>query len=114
MLTLENLEELGIDTKGGMARCMNKEAFYFKMVNKTLSNKYFDQLGEVLAAGDLAKGFEMAHALKGILGSVALGPLFEPMAKLTDQLRSREEADYPAIYAPIKKLRDDMLALAQD
>ena len=114
MLTLDKLEAMGIDTKDGLARCLNKEAFYFKMLTKTLSNKYFDQLEGVLAEGKLEEGFEMAHALKGVIGSVGVAPLFEPMSKMTDQLRFREEADYPAIYAPIKKLRDDLLALAQD
>jgi isocitrate/isopropylmalate dehydrogenase len=114
MLTLEKMEEMGIHTKDGLARCMNKEAFYFKMVKMSLSNKYFDQLGDALAEGKLDEAFDMAHALKGVIGSVAIAPLYDPMVKLTDQLRFREEADYPAIYAPIKKLRDDLLALAQD
>lgn len=114
MLTLEKLEELGIETREGLARCMNKEAFYFKMITMSLSNKYFDELPDVLAAGKIDEAFDMAHALKGVIGSVAIAPLYDPLVKMTDQLRFHEEVDYPAIYAPIKKLRDDLLGLAKN
>ena len=32
MSIMETLKELGIDAKDGLARCMNKEDFYLKML----------------------------------------------------------------------------------
>ena len=36
MLTIDNLKELGMDTAGGVARCVNNEDFYLKMVGMAL------------------------------------------------------------------------------
>ena len=110
MLTMERLAELGIDPAEGLKRCMNKEEFFFKMIKMSLSNAYFDSLGQLIEAGDLAEAFEQAHALKGVLGNIAIAPLYEPMAEMTELLRAKKDADYTALYRPIKELRDKLLA----
>ena len=51
MITFETLKEFGIDPKDGLARCMNKEEFYFKMLKMGLSNEYFI----VTASGSLMR-----------------------------------------------------------
>ena len=111
MLTLKELEDFGVKTKEGLTRCMNNEAFYFKMIKMGLSNEYFDKLSATLAAGDLAESFEAAHALKGVMGNLALAPLYDPLAELTELLRAHKEADYVTLYEPIKEARDKLLAL---
>ncbi len=110
MLTMEKLTEFGIDPAEGLKRCMNKEEFFFKMIKMSLSNAYFDSLGGLIEAGDLDEAFEQAHALKGVLGNIAIAPLYEPMAAMTELLRAKKEADYAALYRPIKELRDRLLA----
>lgn len=111
MLTLDKLKEMGIDPTEGLARCMNNEGFYFKMVKMGLGNEYFETLKESLAKGDLATAFEEAHALKGVAGNLALGSIYDDIAALTEKLRAKEAADYVALYAPIKAKRDELLAL---
>ena len=111
MLTIEKLQEFGVDTKEGLNRCMNNEGFYFKMLGMGLSNEYFDTLGNALDAGKLDEAFEAAHALKGVLGNLAITPLYNPLAELTEDLRAKKASDYVERYRPIKKLRDEMLAL---
>lgn len=111
MLTIEKLQEFGVDTKEGLTRCMNMEAFYFKMIKMGLSDGHFESLGTSLEAGNLEEAFEAAHALKGVIGNLALSPIYEPLAEMTEMLRAGKEADYITMYKPIKEMRDKLLAL---
>ena len=111
MLTIEQLEEFGVNTKEGLNRCMNKEAFYFKMLKMGLANDSFEKLEKALAAGNLEEAFESAHALKGVLGNLALTPIYKPLAEMTEMLRAKRDADYVKIYQPILELRNKLLAL---
>ena len=111
MLTLDKLAEFGVDTKEGLNRCMNMESFYFKMIKLGLSNEYFDTLKVALEGGDLGAAFEESHALKGVIGNLALSPIYTPLSEMTEMLRAKKEADYVSMYAPIKEMRDKLLAL---
>ena len=108
MLTIEKLQEFGVDTKEGLTRCMNMEAFYFKMIKMGLSDGHFESLGASLEAGNLEEAFEAAHALKGVIGNLALSPIYEPLAEMTEMLRAGKEADYITMYKPIKEMRDEL------
>lgn len=94
MLTIDALKELGANTDEGMARCMNNEAFYLKMVGMVLANDGFEKLAEAVSEGNLDEGFEAAHALKGILSNVSLTTLAVPVSEICEELRERTEKDY--------------------
>ena len=111
MLTIDKLNELGVDTAEGLNRCMNMEAFYFKMIKMGLANEYFDALSAHLEKNDIAAAFEAAHALKGVVGNLAITPIYKPLADITEKLRAKESADYVSLYKPVKELRDSILAL---
>ena len=108
------MKELGIDPKEGLTRCMNNEVFFFKMISMAISNEYFDTLDKAVADGDFETAFEAAHALKGVIGNLALAPIYDPLAEMTELLRAKKEADYVSMYRPIKEIRDQLLALTQD
>ena len=72
MLTIQALKELGANTAEGLARCMNNEAFYLRLVGMLANDPPMDQLETAVRAGDLQAGFEAAHALKGVLSNLAL------------------------------------------
>ena len=80
MLTLQALQQTGADTESGMARCLNNEEFYLKMVRMAIQDGNFAALDAAVAAGDLEAAFERAHALKGILGNVSLTGLLAPVS----------------------------------
>ena len=109
MITLDNLKELGADTAAGLARCINDEGFYLKMVNMALQDASFDQLKDAIEAGDLDAAFEKAHSLKGVMGNVGLTPLFDLTSEITEELRARKEIDYSdymaAISSELEKFR---------
>lgn len=114
MLTLEKMRDLGIDPTDGLTRCMNNEVFFFKMISMAVANDYFDTLGPALEKNDLESAFEATHALKGVIGNLALKPIYEPLAEMTELLRAKKQADYISMYRPIKEIRDQLLALARE
>lgn len=110
MLSIERLQEYGVNTKEGLARCMNMEKFYFRMLGMGLKNDSFEKLGKALEDGNLEEAFEQSHALKGVVGNLALTPIFVPLSEMTEMLRAKKDADYVAMYKPIKELRDKLVA----
>ena len=94
MMTIDKLKELGADTADGLARCLNNEEFYMKLVGMALQDDGFEKLEEAVKNGDFEEGFERAHALKGVLGNVSLTNLYEPIAEITEELRARNDIDY--------------------
>ena len=53
----------------------------------------------------LDKAFELCHALKGVIGNLAITPLYEALSEMTEKLRSREEADYQFLYSKVIEIR---------
>ena len=111
MLTLEKLDEFGVDTKEGLTRCMNNQKFYFRMISMGLSNDSFEKLGKALEENNLEEAVEAAHALKGVLGNLALTPIYKPLSEMTEMLRAKKTADYTAMYEPIMEMRNQLLQL---
>ena len=111
MLTIEQLNDFGVNTKEGLTRCMNNQKFYFKMLKMGLSSDQFDKLGNAIDAGKNDEAFEAAHALKGVLGNLALTPIYNPLAEMTEMLRAGKDADYAEMYKPIMALRNQLLAM---
>ena len=106
MLTVEGLKSLGVEIEDGMKRCMNNEAFYLRLAGMALEDKNYALLREAVEAGDLKRGFEYAHALKGMLGNVALTNLLTPVLTMTEALRQEEAIDY----GPLLDQMDEELA----
>ena len=91
MLTIDKLKEYGANTQEGLARCMNNEAFYLRMVSMGLGDKNFERLQKAVSEGDTKEAFEAAHALKGVIGNLSLTPIYTPLNELTELLRGKEE-----------------------
>ena len=88
-MTLDALRAYGANTGEGLARCMNNEPFYLRMVAMALADDHFEALTAAINAGDAAAAFEAAHALKGSIGNVSLTPIYKPVCELTDLLRGK-------------------------
>ena len=111
MVTIEQLEEFGVDTKEGLTRCMNNQTFYLKMLKMGLGNDQFEKLDQALSANNIDEAFEAAHALKGVLGNLAITPIYKPLAEMTEMLRAKKSADYVEMYKPILELRQKLADL---
>lgn len=111
MITIDSLKDYGANVEEGLARCLNKEDFYLKMVNLGLADERFEKLSDILASKDFDAAFEAVHVLKGVIGNLALTPLYEPIDKMTELLRARTDTDYSSLCAQIKEQRDKILAM---
>lgn len=92
MLTLDALRAYGANVDEGLARCMNMEPFYLKIVGMVLADKNFEALKSAMAAGDAAAAFEAAYALKGATGNASLTPIYTPVCALSDTLKGHTDA----------------------
>ena len=105
MITVEELRSAGADVETGLSRCVGNETLYLKLVNMGLGDTKFEELGAAVNAGDLSKAFELCHALKGVIGNLAITPLFDALSDMTEKLRVREQSDYTSIYSEIINIR---------
>ncbi len=113
-MTIDTLKRFGANTDEGLARCMNKEDFYIKMVNMGLKDERFDTLPKVLASGNLDQSFELAHALKGVIGNLALTPMFDAICELTELLRNKKPGDYTGLCKKVIDERARLLAMEKN
>jgi len=111
MLTVDALRELGADTQEGMARCMNREDFYLRLVGMGIRDGGFDKLKAACEAGDLDAAFEAAHALKGVMANLSLTPISQRVSEVTELLRARTQMDYGPMVDEILEERDKFAAL---
>jgi HPt (histidine-containing phosphotransfer) domain-containing protein len=111
MLTIDALKQLGCDTDDGLTRCMGNEAFYFKLIGKVIDDKNFQALEDAVAAKNLDAAFDAAHSLKGVLGNLALTPIYQPVYEITELLRERKDIDYSDYLKTISEKRSELAAL---
>jgi HPt (histidine-containing phosphotransfer) domain-containing protein len=111
MLTIDALKQLGCDTDDGLTRCMGNEAFYFKLIGKVIDDKNFQALEDAVAAKNLDAAFDAAHSLKGVLGNLALTPIYQPVYEITELLRERKDIDYSVYLKTISEKRSELAAL---
>ena len=113
MLTIDALRAYGANVDEGLARCMNNEAFYLRLVNMAVNDAGFGRLEQAVTAGDLDEAFEAAHGLKGVLGNLALTPAYTLASEMTELLRAKAQADYPDYLQKLLAQRDALLALGE-
>ena len=111
MLTIQALANLGADTREGLGRCLNNEAFYLRLVNMALDDGGYDKLESALNAGDAQSAFEAAHALKGVLGNLSLTPLYTPVSELTELLRQGKTEGSLELLGQLKSVLSEFRAL---
>ena len=103
MITIDGLRAFGAGVDEGLARCMNNEAFYVRLVEKVLKDKGFDELDAAVAAHDTDAAFEAAHKLKGVLANLALTPICDPVTQMVELLRNQTDTDYSQYMNRIKE-----------
>ena len=109
MITIEKLNSMGVNTKEGLSRCMNNEKFYIKLFQMGIKDAHFETLEKAISEKNLTEAFESAHALKGVIGNLAITPIYAPLNRMTEMLRARMSANYELMYKPIKDARAKFL-----
>ena len=84
---------------------------YTKTSTETVGN--FKTLEEAIAANNLDSAFEAAHSLKGVLGNLALTPVYEPVFEITELLRAKSDVDYGPYLNKISEKKTELEKLLQ-
>ena len=111
MLTIDKLREWGANVDEALVRCLNNETFYLMLINKAVLDPGFEKLKEACEAGDLDQAFDAAHSLKGVTANLALTPILQPVAEITELLRARTEMDYRPLVEKILSEKDKLMSL---
>ncbi len=114
MLTLDALRDYGANVTEGLARCLNNEAFYLRLVKMAAQDDSYGKLYGALEQKNYDAAFEIAHTLKGVLGNLSLTPLNDPVSELTELLRKRTDMDYAAYIALIKEQHGKLLSACEE
>ena len=109
MITLDKLNQFGANTKEGLDRCMNNEAFYLRLVDKAINDDSFIKLKNELEKKNYDEAFKIAHSLKGVLGNLSLTPLYDLAVEITENLRISKEIDYFELINKLLNKRDELL-----
>ncbi len=112
MLTIDALREYGANVDEGLARCVNKESLYLRLVGKAAESPDFARLEAAIANKDFEDGFQAAHGLKGIVNNLALTPLKGPIEEITEHLRAKEDIDYSHLLLLIKEAHEGLKEIA--
>lgn len=111
MLTVENLRNFGANVDEGVSRCLNDEEFYLDLVKSVIPDERINELESCIAAKDLDKAFEIAHALKGMYGNISITPIYDPICEITEHLRGKEDIDYSVYIAEAKEKKQKLVEL---
>lgn len=112
MITINKLREFGCNVDEGLARCVNNEDLYLRLVNTLLKDNKVEELKEAIENRDLDKAFQIAHSLKGVYGNLSITPLYNKICVLVELLRNKTEIDYSSIVQEIYDLYQKFLSLA--
>ena len=110
-MTIDQLKAFGANTEEGLGRCLGREDFYLRMVRAGVADAHFEALENHLAEHDLKGAFEDAHALKGVMATLALTPIAQPVGEMTEHLRAGEEMDYAPLLKTVLEKRAELAAL---
>jgi Hpt domain. len=79
-----------LDTDTALARLRGNRTLLARMLKMFLANEDLDALEPTLQSGDYEKAGNVAHAVKGMTGNLAMTELFESSNALMVQLRTLE------------------------
>lgn len=112
-------KESYIDLETGLGRVRGNKKIYARMLGLFLASEEFAQLKESLAAGDIERAGELAHAVKGMTGNLTLTALFDVSTTLMGQLRDGvldepTAAELFTVYDATRKVvEEEMAALSE-
>jgi HPt (histidine-containing phosphotransfer) domain-containing protein len=110
-MTIEQLSNLGADTKSAIARCAGNEALFLRLVPKALEESKYLELEQYILEKKYDEAFEVAHALKGVLANMSLTPILNPVCEIVELLRAKTDTDYSALLEEVKTQRDKFASL---
>lgn len=107
---IDALVKKGCHVREELSRFLNDENFYVTCLKMVPDDPSFEELGTALKAQDLKAAFEKAHALKGLLGNMALTPMYEIACAIVEPLRigktDQVQENYEKLLIELQELKD--------
>ncbi|MDD2648912.1 MAG: Hpt domain-containing protein [Eubacteriales bacterium] len=104
------LSKAGINVSEGITRFGGNAEKYEQFLMKFKSDINFSLMCEAIAKGDAAAAFSSAHALKGIVGNLSLGRLYDDLFPLVELLRRGSLENAGELLASVTKDYEDVIA----
>ncbi len=108
-----------VNVEVGLGRVRGNTKIYARMLGLFLKSEEFAQLEQSLEAGDIERAADLAHAIKGMTGNLALDALFELSTKMMGQLREgvadRQTAEelFSALAITRKYVEEELVELGE-
>jgi hypothetical protein len=84
---LDALSRWGADPNAAIRRMMGDEDLFLKLLHDFLGSRDWDRLAEFTQEGSFDEAFVIAHRMKGSSADLSLGPMFDSLCIVTDDLR---------------------------
>ena len=88
MNMMEELRTLGVNTDEALARFMNNESLYERMVKKFVPTAEGLPVLPLIESGDIEQAQNNAHTLKGVTGNLSLTPLYAAYSDIMTLFRA--------------------------
>lgn len=85
-----------IDIPSAKERFMGNWRLFTKFLYQFPARSLYGELEQALDANDAARGFELAHTMKGIAGNLSLKLIAQPLSNVVEPLRAGSLPDAAA------------------
>lgn len=105
------LETLGMDLNQTLARFVGNESLLFRFLNRFPDDPTFAKLQQAVDAGDSEDAFHQAHTLKGVVGNLGIGKLFDRIDPVVEDLRAGRMEEARAAFPEVQALYDEAVTI---
>lgn len=102
-MSMEILEEAGIDYSAGLVRFRNNKTIYHEVLLGFLEDESFRESKDAFASNDYENLLLSIHELKGVSGNIGLSKLHNKAAVVVDLLRLKKYDEVPEAFREVEK-----------
>jgi len=100
--TFDKLISLGFDEQDTMPRFVDDKEFYLSCLSSFIEETDLSFLKQAFEHSDTENAFQHLHALKGVVGNLGLGRMYEDVCVSLEKLRKGNVAGWKKDFAKIE------------
>ncbi|MDE7192485.1 MAG: Hpt domain-containing protein [Oscillospiraceae bacterium] len=106
---------VGLDIRAMTEKFMDSEDMFRRYYIKFFeaAGEVMERLSKAVSAGDLTQVERNAHSLKGLAGNIGLGGVFDPAAKIVEDIRASRTEDYRRDFDDCRSAYDAALDISR-
>ena len=90
MMTLEELNEKGVNVDSALERFMGNEELFRSFLKSLPQEPSYQEMMDAITQNDIEQAFDCAHRLKGILGNLSLVKVYNSICVIVEELRVKK------------------------